>query len=208
MINYNLNTSAQSLGGGINEIEDRIDFIEFTDIPWNTVGTYPCPGGTYQRISNDVQNDRIIRITGDYNILVLRDGTIGINQYAIRYCIDGQSFTAIFSSGDTVEILSNAAGVGKVDPNSDGTGEIFNHYSGSRHNEATGNYAHAEGKYNYDDSSAIHMVGVGISSSNRKNAIVVHNDGAVYINGIGGYSGTTTSGAQSLQEVIASLLTQ
>lgn len=73
---------------------------------------------------------------------------------------------------------------------------------------ASGNYAHAEGKYNYDDSSAIHMVGIGISSSGRKNAMVIHDDGSIYINGIGGYSGTTTSGAQSLQEVIALLLSQ
>ena len=51
------------------------------------------------------------------------------------------------------------------------------------------------------------MVGIG-NFSDRKNAIVIHKDGAVYINGIGGYSGTTTSGAQSLQEVISSLLSQ
>lgn len=104
MIQYNLNTSAQSLGGGINEIKDRIDFIEFMDIPWSTVGTYPCPEGTYQRIFNDVQNDRIIRIVGLYNILTLRDGSVNNNNYVIYYYIGGQSFAAEFSPDDTVEI--------------------------------------------------------------------------------------------------------
>ena len=52
------------------------------------------------------------------------------------------------------------------------------------------------------------MVGIGDFESDRKNAMVIHSNGAVYINGIGGYSGTTTSGVQSLQEVIASLLSQ
>ena len=43
------------------------------------------------------------------------------------------------------EILPKATGVGKVDPNSDGTGEIFNRYEGDNANVATGTYSHAEG---------------------------------------------------------------
>lgn len=103
MINYNLNTSAQSLGGGINEIEDRIDIIEL-DVPWNIIGTHSCPEGTHQRIFNDVINDRIIRITGTYNLLTLRAGSIGDNKYVIYYDIGEQRFAAIFSTDDTVEI--------------------------------------------------------------------------------------------------------
>lgn len=91
------------MGGGINEIEDKIDFIEL-NIPWGTVGTHSCPEGTYQRISNDIQNDRIIRLTGTYNILTLREGSININNYAIYYSIGEHSFAAEFSSDDTVEI--------------------------------------------------------------------------------------------------------
>ena len=44
------------------------------------------------------------------------------------------------------EILPKATGVGKVDPNSDGTGEIFNRYEGDNANVATGTYSHAEGR--------------------------------------------------------------
>ena len=45
------------------------------------------------------------------------------------------------------EILPKATGVGKVDPNSDGTGEVFNSYEGVAisPNTASGNYSHAEG---------------------------------------------------------------
>ena len=45
------------------------------------------------------------------------------------------------------EILPKATGVGKVDSNSNGTGEIFNLYEGEYANVASGNYSHAEGWY-------------------------------------------------------------
>lgn len=51
-----------------------------------------------------MQNDRIIRITGTYNILTLRDGSVNDNDYAIYYCIGEQTFAATFNSDDTVEI--------------------------------------------------------------------------------------------------------
>lgn len=44
------------------------------------------------------------------------------------------------------EIFPKATGVGKIDPNSDGTGEIFNAYEGLGANAASGNYSHAEGE--------------------------------------------------------------
>ena len=43
------------------------------------------------------------------------------------------------------EILPKVTGVGKVDPNSNGTGEVFNGYEGYYANVASGNYSHAEG---------------------------------------------------------------
>ena len=46
------------------------------------------------------------------------------------------------------EILPKATGVGKVDPNSDGTGEVFNSYEGDYANVASGQYSHAEGYRN------------------------------------------------------------
>ena len=53
--------------------------------------------------------------------------------------INGES---LLGSGDIEITGGTSAGVGKVDPNSDGTGEIFNSYT---ENEASGNYSHAEG---------------------------------------------------------------
>ena len=43
------------------------------------------------------------------------------------------------------EILPKATGVGRVDPNSDGSGEIFNRYRGVSVNVASGEASHAEG---------------------------------------------------------------
>lgn len=45
---------------------------------------------------------------------------------------------------ETIPIIgsTSGSGVGKIDPNSDGTGEIFNNY---KNNKATGRYSHAEG---------------------------------------------------------------
>ena len=203
------------------------------------------------------------------------------------------------------EILPKATGVGKVDPNSGGTGEIFNSYEDYMANKATGEYSHAEGCYNeakgnyshaegyltiasgnnahaegdgarangycshaegnslangrhshaegysnsamgdsshaeggqsdangeyshaegfrtktfsfaehaegtynksYDSEDAyvrvIHSVGIGSQENNRKNAHEIKFNGDHYIYGLGGYDGTETTGAQTLQEVI------
>ena len=206
------------------------------------------------------------------------------------------------------EILPKATGVGKVDPNSGGTGEIFNSYEDYMANKATGEYSHAEGCYNeakgnyshaegyltiasgnnahaegdgarangycshaegnslangrhshaegysnsamgdsshaeggqsdangeyshaegfrtktfsfaehaegtynksydseVDSTRVIHSVGIGSQENNRKNAHEIKFNGDHYIYGLGGYDGTETTGAQTLQEVINEL---
>ena len=206
------------------------------------------------------------------------------------------------------EILPKATGVGKVDPNSGGTGEIFNSYEDYKANKATGEYSHAEGCYNeakgnyshaegystiasgnnahaegdcarangycshaegnslangrhshaegysnsamgdsshaeggqsdangeyshaegfrtktfsfaehaegtynksydseVDSTRVIHSVGIGSQENNRKNAHEIKFNGDHYVYGIGGYDGTETTGAQTLQEVINEL---
>ena len=176
------------------------------------------------------------------------------------------------------EILPKATGVGKVDPNSDGTGEIFNFYEGENINVASGSashaegcettarggnshaegfrtraygpsshvegresqadgtaahaegqgtnatgdyshtegwhanalnkYEHAEGSYNKtyqnEDSSirVIHSVGIGSSDDDRKNAHEIKFNGDHYVFGVGGFDGTNSADAQTLQEVI------
>ena len=110
MVDYNLTTENKSLGGGINEVDDKIDFIEFNDINWSAAGTYSCPEGTYQRICDDIIHDRVIRIVGRYNLLICREGipTGTPAQAELYYFLsDGsQSYQATFNNDDTVEISS------------------------------------------------------------------------------------------------------
>ena len=62
---------------------------------------------------------------------------------------------------------------------------------------ATNLAEHAQGIYNVSHSGVassaqtIHSIGIGSSSTNRKNAIEVMENGIIYLNGIGGYSGNT-----------------
>ena len=87
---------------------------------------------------------------------------------------------------------------------------------------ASGNYSHAEGFYTeaVDDAChsegmytctqstypAIHIVGIGTSDTDRKNAHVILKSGAHYIYGIGGYVGNNIESSHSLQEVIPHII--
>ena len=59
---------------------------------------------------------------------------------------------------ETIPIIgsTSGSGVGKVDSNSDGTGEIFNNY---KNNQASGNYSHAEGYYTISAGTNSHVEG-------------------------------------------------
>lgn len=63
----------------------------------------------------------------------------------------------------------------------------------------------AVGKYNKSNDNTIASVGIGSSSTGRKNAIEVLDNGGVYVYGIGNYDGVLdiAGGDESLQEVIA-----
>ena len=76
-------------------------------------------------------------------------------------------------------------------------------------------YEHAQGQYNKSNSDSGHPEnstafshGCGTSTSDRKNAFEIMGNGDIYVLGIGGYDGTNFSSANTLQEVIASLLNQ
>ena len=239
------------------------------------------------------------------------DTALADKQNAADETLDTENKTIV---GAINEILPKATGVGKVDPISDGTGEIFNSYDyeGYDYNRATGPYSHAEGystyatgdhshaegtrtsasgedshaegtstkasgssshaeghltnatswcshaegyltnaiggcshaenyyttasgdyshaegsytetfkeaehaegKYNksYDSTSTsirvIHSVGIGSSENDRKNAHEIKFNGDHYVYGVGGYDGTNSDTAQTLQEVINELLTK
>ena len=74
--------------------------------------------------------------------------------------------------------------------------------------------SHAEGLYNICNSGntgadmSLHMVGIGTSVTDRKNAHEIMRNGDHYIYGIGGYDGKNYSEAKTLQKVIAELSTQ
>ena len=66
---------------------------------------------------------------------------------------------------------------------------------------------HAEGKYNVSNTNTIHSIGIGTGTAadgptNPKNAVEVLNDGKVYVLGVGGYLGTSLTGATDLKTVI------
>ena len=63
------------------------------------------------------------------------------------------------------EILPKATGVGKVDPDSDGTGEVFNSYSGNFKNVASGQCSHAEGIMTTASGKYSHAEGHGTTAS-------------------------------------------
>ena len=69
---------------------------------------------------------------------------------------------------------------------------------------------HAEGLYNKSYSSedasvqVIHSVGIGVNNASRKNAHEIKYNGDHYVFGVGGFDGTNSDTAQTLQEVINS----
>ena len=116
----------------------------------------------------------------------------------------GQSLSAysLSTSAQTVvgainEILPKATGVGKVDPNSDDTGEIFNDYS---KNHAEGSYAHAEGSITTASGSCSHAEGyITTASSTCSHAEGYDTTASDHSAHAEGYS-TTASGSASHAE--------
>lgn len=86
----------------------------------------------------------------------------------------------------------------------------------SSHAEGTGTETsnaseHAAGKYNAshkssstfgDSGNTLFSVGIGSSNDDRKNAIEIMQNGAIYIYGLGGYDGTNPDTADSLQVLL------
>ena len=62
----------------------------------------------------------------------------------------------------------------------------------------------AFGKYNNSENDTQFSIGIGTSDI-RKNAFEVKQNGDIYIIGIGGYDGTNSDSAQTLQEILANL---
>ena len=90
----------------------------------------------------------------------------------------------------------------------------YSHVEGTN-NGAKGNYSHVEGTSNIStienqhiegqyskESDSIHIVGIGTSSTSRKNAHEITLDGQHYIPNIGGYDGTNKDSATDLATII------
>ena len=75
---------------------------------------------------------------------------------------------------------------------------------------ATGDYCHAQGTFNYPSTTFIDTVGVGTSTTDKKNAEVTikstsTNNGYKYLLGVGGYTGQAIGTARSVQQVISAI---
>lgn len=117
-----------------------------------------------------------------------------------------------------IGVSSHAEGIGSVayEQGSHAEGMITKAYGVGSHTEgiqtiATHDAEHAEGKYNVSNTTdwagdTIYSVGIGTSDEDRKNALEVTTQGAVYMTGVGGYEGATLAGCYPIQTVINVLL--
>ena len=138
-----------------------LSMIEPTDR--NTVWAYPVGNGLVSlRVFNNgewVSTDKTIDLTpylkkedaealylskSDAQEIYATNEALNLKQDKTDNTLETEDKTIV---GAINEILPKATGVGKVDPNSDGTGEIFNNYEGYYANVASGRYSHAEGSY-------------------------------------------------------------
>ena len=136
-----------------------LSMIEPTDR--NTVWAYPVGNGLVSlRVFNNgewVSTDKTIDLTpylkkedaealylskSDAQEIYATNEALNLKQDKTDNTLETEDKTIV---GAINEILPKATGVGKVDPNSDGTGEIFNNYEGYYANVASGRYSHAEG---------------------------------------------------------------
>lgn len=85
-----------------------------------------------------------------------------------------------------------------------------NSHTEGDHTQALSSSEHAEGIYNktypeYDSTRVIHSVGIGTSNDDRKNAHEIKFNGDHYVYGVGGFDGTNSADAQTLQTVLSNL---
>ena len=125
--------------------------------------------------------------------------------YANRGTIDASGNGAHAEGYNTAALANGAHAEGR---NTTASGD-YSHAEGF-HTEANNQSEHASGKYNKSNNQdanaqTIFSIGIGISDTDRKNAIEVLRDGRVFIKGIGGYDGTNPFGSISLQDFLSGL---
>ncbi len=120
-----------SIGIGTKDSDrsNALEIMQNGDIYLYGVGGYEGDNASDSKSIQSVIQDS--QSGGDYTLPIASADTLGGIKVGEGLNIDGEGV-----------LSSTGSGVGKIDPESDGTGEVFNNYNNNR---ATGQYSHAEG---------------------------------------------------------------
>ena len=148
-------------------------------------------------------NDIPVEKGSGYQAMVQKvEGVTASGQYASAFGINtkapGDSAHVEGWQSESWGVASHAEGVDTI-----ASGNA-SHAEGQK-TKARNKAEHAEGRYNVSiKDKTIHTVGIGAGTSetDRKNAHEIHLDGKHYIYGIGGYDGTNSETAKTVQEVV------
>ena len=155
--------------------------------------------GIQKIVDQIVGTEGILRIPSWWMHKILSD--------LVKYCKDNEGASVPIKEyvesqlnlvGKTIEDLDTR--LDNIESHAEGVGTI-----------TTNKAEHASGKYNKsikseDAAQKTHFsIGIGTSNSNRKNAFEIKANGDIYIIGVGGYDGTNSDSAQTLQEILANL---
>lgn len=160
IFNINESRDGQSLDWG--------NYINTNDL-WNEVFLAYNNGKNFYANVNNLSRIIPLHVSAKGAYGSVPSGTIYIDYFYLgsQYQLKSQ---VVYGGNPTTTITNTESkGVGQTDPNSGGTGEIFNNYSGdSFGNKATGDYAHAEGsittasgQYSHAENFATTASGIG-----------------------------------------------
>ena len=125
--------------------------------------------------------------SGDYSFAASNGSASG--DYSASFGTSGSTADYAFSAGNgstAAAVSSMALGRG-VHTTSGNTGEG------------------ALGIYNYSEAGLVFSIGCGADDNSRENAVAIDSNGNIFIKGLGGYTGTSISGATSLQDFLNNL---
>lgn len=125
--------------------------------------------------------------SGDYSFAASNGSASG--DYSASFGTSGSSADYAFSAGNgsTAAAISSIALGRGVHTTSGNTGEG------------------ALGIYNYSEAGLVFSIGCGTADNARENAVAIDASGKIFIKGVGGYTGTSTTGATDLATFLNSL---
>lgn len=144
-----------SIGIGTKDSDrsNALEIMQNGDIYLYGVGGYEGDNASDSKSIQSVIQDS--QSGGDYTLPIASADTLGGIKVGEGLNIDGEGV-----------LSSTGSGVGKIDPESDGTGEIFNTYDGEEKNIASGAYSHAEGSGTTASGRYSHAEGGGTTANN------------------------------------------